>query len=263
MPSRNSVIPRILIIAGSDSSGGAGIQADLRTAQALGGYGMTAITAVTVQNTLGVTGVFPVPADTVAAQMRACLDDIGADAVKIGMLGDAGVIAAVAGVLAGTQVPIVLDPVMVAKGGALLLAEDAVAALARLLPLATIVTPNAPELAALTDTEIEDEADLLLAAQELLGQGARAVLAKGGHLSGAEVVDWLVTPQGHVRFTSPRIDTQHTHGTGCTLASALAVGLARGLSLEDASRQARDYVHAAILAAPGFGHGHGPLGIPA
>lgn len=262
MPGSHTVIPRILIVAGSDSSGGAGIQADLRTVQALGGYGMTAVTAVTVQNTLGVSGVFPVPPETVAAQMRAC-DDIGVDAVKIGMLGDVGVIAAVAEVLAGVTAPVVLDPVMVAKGGALLLAEDAVAALFRLLPLATIVTPNAPELSALTDTEIEDEADLLLAAQELLGQGARAVLAKGGHLSGAEVVDWLVTPQGQVRFASPRIETRHTHGTGCTLASALAVGLAQGLSLADASRQARDYVHAAILAAPGFGQGHGPLGIPA
>ena len=257
------MIPRILIIAGSDSSGGAGIQADLRTVQALGGYGMTAVTAVTVQSTLGVTGVFPVPAETVAAQMRSVLDDIGADAVKIGMLGSADVIAAVAEMLADIHVPVVLDPVMVAKGGATLLADEAVAALFRLLPLATIVTPNAPELSALTDTDIEDEADLLLAAQELLGQGARAVLAKGGHLAGAEVVDWLVTPQGHVRFASPRIETQHTHGTGCTLASALAVGLAHGLSLEDASRRARDYVHAAILAAPGFGRGHGPLGIPA
>ena len=256
------MIPRILIVAGSDSSGGAGLQADLRTVQALGGYGMTAVTAVTVQNTLGVTGVFPVPPETVAAQMRVCLDDIGADAVKIGMLGSADVIAAVAEVLTGVRAPVVLDPVMVAKGGAVLLADEAVAALFRLLPLATIVTPNAPELSALTETEIEDEADLLLAAQELLGQGARAVLAKGGHLAGAEVVDWLVTPQGHVRFASPRIETQHTHGTGCTLASALAVGLAEGLSLADASRRARDYVHAAILAAPGFGQGHGPLGIP-
>ncbi len=256
------MIPRILIVAGSDSSGGAGIQADLRTVQALGGYGMTAVTAVTVQNTQGVTGVFPVPPEIVAAQMRACLDDIGADAVKIGMLGDPRVIASVAEVLGGVRVPVVLDPVMVAKGGAALLADDAVSALFRLLPLATIVTPNAPELAALIDTEIEDEADLLLAAQELLGQGARAVLAKGGHLSGDEVVDWLVTPQGHIRFASPRIETRHTHGTGCTLASALAVGLAEGQTLEAASRRARDYVHAAILAAPGFGQGHGPLGVP-
>ncbi|QXQ08440.1 bifunctional hydroxymethylpyrimidine kinase/phosphomethylpyrimidine kinase [Sphingosinicellaceae bacterium] len=257
------MLPRILIVAGSDSSGGAGIQADLRTVQALGGYGMTAITAVTVQNTLGVSGVHAVPPAVVAAQMRACLDDIGADAVKIGMLGGADVIAAVAEVLAGLKIPVVLDPVMVAKGGAVLLADDAVAALMRLLPLATIVTPNAPELAALSGTEIEDEADMLLAAQELLGQGVRAVLAKGGHLEGDEVADWLVTRAGQVRFAGPRIDTRHTHGTGCTLASALAVGLARGLGLEDASRQARDYVHQAILAAPGFGGGHGPLGIPA
>ena len=256
------MIPRILIVAGSDSSGGAGVQADLRTVQALGGYGMTAVTAVTVQNTLGVSDVFPVPAATVAAQMRACLDDIGADAVKIGMLGNADVIAAVAEVLHRVKLPIVLDPVMVAKGGAMLLEDDAVAALMRLLPLATVVTPNVPELAVLTLTELADEADMLLSAQELLGHGAHAVLAKGGHLESDEVADWLVTRSGQVRFASPRIETRHTHGTGCTLASALAVGLARGLSLEDASRQARDYVHQAILAAPGFGGGHGPLGVP-
>lgn len=255
--------PRILIVAGSDSSGGAGIQADLRTVQALGGYGMTAITAVTVQNTLGVTGVHAVPAAIVAAQMRACLDDIGADAVKIGMLGSAEIIRAVGEVLAGLRVPVVLDPVMVAKGGASLLDDDAVEAMASLLRLASVVTPNTPELVALTGVEVEDEADVVLAAQELMGQGARAVLAKGGHLAGDEIADWLVTPLAQVRMTSARIDTRHTHGTGCTLASALTVGLAEGLSLADASRRARDHVHAAILAAPGFGQGHGPLGIPA
>ena len=260
---RSSLTPRILIVAGSDSSGGAGLQADLRTVQALGGYGMTAVTAVTVQNTLGVSGVHGIPPATVAAQMRSCLDDIGADAVKIGMLGDAAVIAAVGEVLAGLRVPIVLDPVMVAKGGAVLLDDDAVGAMLGLLRLASVVTPNTPELAALASVEIEDEADVMLAAQELLGQGARAVLAKGAHLAGDEIADWLVTPLAQVRMTSTRIETQHTHGTGCTLASALAVGLARGLPMERAVREARDYVRAAILAAPGFGGGHGPLGIPA
>ena len=257
------MIARILIVAGSDSSGGAGIQADLRTVQALGGYGMTAVTAVTVQNTLGVKEVFPIPAHIVEAQLLACLDDIGADAVKIGMLGTEQIANSVFDVIAyeGPKT-IVFDPVMVATSGDALNEIGTFAQMAQFISLATIVTPNAPELSALTDTEIEDEADLLLAAQELLGQGARAVLAKGGHLAGAEVVDWLVTPQGQVRFASPRIETQHTHGTGCTLASALAVGLAHGLSLEDASRRARDYVYAAILAAPGFGRGHGPLGIP-
>jgi len=257
------VIPRILIVAGSDSSGGAGLQADLRTVQALGGYGMTAVTAITVQNTLGVHGVHAVPAAMVAAQMRACLDDIGADAIKLGMLGSVGVIGAVAAVLRAVRLPVVLDPVMVAKGGAALLDDDAVAALLRLLPLASVVTPNTPELAALAGVEIEDEADVVLAAQELLGQGARAVLAKGAHLAGDEIADWLVTPLVQVRMTSPRIDTRYTHGTGCTLASALAVGLAGGLPLEAAVSEARAHVHAAILAAPGFGQGHGPLGIPA
>ena len=257
------MIPRILIVAGPDSSGGAGIQADLRTVQALGGYGMTAVTAVTVQNTLGVSGVHAIPAAFVAAQMRACLDDIGADAVKIGMLGDAALIAAVAAELRGFKGPIVLDPVMVAKGGAVLLADEAVAALMRLLPMATVVTPNTPELAALTGVEIEDEADAVLAAQELIGLGARAVLAKGGHLAGDEIADWLVTRDGQVRYTSQRIETRHTHGTGCTLASAVAVGLARGLALGEAVQLARLHVHAAILAAPGFGAGHGPLGVPA
>jgi len=255
------VIPRILIIAGSDSSGGAGIQADIKTVTMLGGYAATAVTAVTVQNTRGVSSVHAIPVDVVVAQMRSVVDDIGVDAVKIGMLGDAGLIAAVAEVLRGVGVPIVLDPVMVAKGGAQLLADDAVAALVRhLLPLATIVTPNTPELAALAGTELEDEGDAVLAAQELLGLGARAVLAKGGHLPGEEVADWLITGNVQRRFASPRIDTRHTHGTGCTLASAIAVGLGRGEPLADAVTAARAFVLAAIEHAPGFGAGHGPLG---
>ncbi len=255
------MIPRILIIAGSDSSGGAGIQADIKTVTMLGGYAATAVTAVTVQNTLGVSAVHAIPAEVVVAQMRAVIDDIGVDAVKIGMLGHADLIAAVAEVLRGVTVPIVLDPVMVAKGGASLLPDDAVAALVRhLLPLATIVTPNTPELAALTGTEVEDEGDAVLAAQELLGMGARAVLAKGGHLTGDEVADWLITGNGQTRFASARIDTRHTHGTGCTLASAIAVGLGRGEPMVEAVAAARTYVVGAIAHAPEFGAGHGPLG---
>ncbi len=254
------MIPRVLIVAGSDSSGGAGIQADLKTVTMLGGYGATAVTAVTVQDTTGVHGVHAIPADLVAAQMLAMIDDIGVDAVKLGMLSSSDVIVAVADVLRGVSAPIVLDPVMVAKGGASLLDDDAVAALMALLPLAALVTPNTPELAALTGTEVEDEGDALLAAQELVGLGARAVLAKGGHLAGDEVVDWLVTRGGHTRFASLRIAGRHTHGTGCTLASAIAVGLGRGEPLADAVAAARTYVAEAIAHAPGFGRGHGPLG---
>ena len=255
------MIPRILIVAGSDSSGGAGIQADIKTVTMLRGYAATAVTAVTVQNTLGVGAVHAIPADVVAAQMRAVIDDIGVDAVKLGMLGSVEVIVAVAEVLRGLSVPIVLDPVMVAKGGASLLDDDAVAALVRhLLPLAAIVTPNTPELAALTGVEVDDEGDAVLAAQELLGMGARAVLAKGGHLGGGEIADWLVTNNAQTRFASPRIDTRHTHGTGCTLASAIAVGLGRGEALAEAVAAARAYVLGAIEHAPGFGAGHGPLG---
>ncbi len=252
--------PRILIVAGSDSSGGAGIQADIKTVTMLGGYAATAITAVTVQDTTGVHAVHGIPPEIIVAQMRSMIDDIGVDVVKLGMMGGAEVIAAVADVLRTVTVPIVLDPVMVAKGGASLLDDDAVAALMTLLPLATLVTPNTPELAALTGVEIEDEGDALLAAQELLGLGTRAVLAKGGHLAGDEVVDWLVTRNGHTRFAAPRIASRHTHGTGCTLASAIAVGLGRGEALVDAVAAARAYVAGAILHAPGFGAGHGPLG---
>ncbi|MGQ5701020.1 bifunctional hydroxymethylpyrimidine kinase/phosphomethylpyrimidine kinase [Sandaracinobacteroides sp. A072] len=254
-------IPRVLIIAGSDSGGGAGIQADIKTVTMLGGYAMTAVTAVTVQNTLGVSAIHPVPPGIVGAQIRAVLDDIGADCIKIGMLGDAETIVAVAQALDGVTVPILVDPVMVAKGGAALLAPDAVEALVRLLlPKARLVTPNVPELEALVGSEIADEADLLLVAQELLGLGPAAVLAKGGHLEGDTVVDWLVTHNAQQRFESPRHETRHTHGTGCTLASAVATGLAAGLPLAEAVEKARAYVQAALRAAPGLGAGHGPLG---
>jgi len=255
------MIARVLIVAGSDSGGGAGIQADIKTVTMLGGYAATAVTAITVQNTLGVSAVELLAPELVAAQMRAVLDDIGADVIKLGMLGSAAIIVAVADVLEQARIQVVLDPVMIAKGGASLLEDDAVEAmLRRLVPIAAVVTPNTPELAALTQTEIEDEADVVLAAQELLGLGARAVLAKGAHLAGDEIADWLVTPSLQQRNASPRIDTRHTHGTGCTLASALATGLAQGLSLVEATVRARGFVQDAVRAAPGLGAGHGPLG---
>ena len=252
---------RVLVIAGSDSGGGAGIQADIKTITALGGYAATAITAVTVQNTLGVTGVHPVPLDVIAAQARAVLDDIGADALKTGMLGDAAVVETVAQCLdhAG-GVPAVVDPVMVAKGGAPLLAEAAIGAVKSLMiPRAALLTPNAPEAAALTGLGVETTDDLRRAGEVLLGMGARAVLMKGGHVAGDRVVDILMTAAGETTFEGERIDTRHTHGTGCTLASACAAGLARGLRLEDAVAQAWNYVHEAMLRAPGLGAGHGPL----
>jgi hydroxymethylpyrimidine/phosphomethylpyrimidine kinase len=256
---------RILAIAGSDSGGGAGIQADIKAITCLGGFAMTAVTAVTVQNTLGVTAIHPVPPEIVAGQVRACIADIGVDAIKIGMLGSAAVTVAVAEALADVRVPIVLDPVMIASSGDLLIEEDAVWALVeRLLPLASVVTPNAPELVALTETEVADEADMLLAAQELLNMGPKAVVAKGGHLDGDLVTDWLVTRQGHTAFTDARIATRHSHGTGCTLSSALACGLGQGLLLADAVGRARAFVRQGLTRAPGLGSqpgvGHGPLG---
>jgi len=252
---------RVLAIAGSDSGGGAGIQADIKTISALGGYAATAITALTAQDTHGVHGVFSVPPPFVVAQMRAVLDDIGADAIKTGMLGEADTVLAVADMLpAHAAIPLVVDPVMVAKGGASLLADAAVSVLReRLIPLATLLTPNVPEAEALLGEPIADEAALARAAVVLRGFGARAVLLKGGHLDGDEVFDVLATESGVLEFRSPRIVTRHTHGTGCTLASAIATGLAQGMPLADAVARARAYVHAAILAAPGFGGGHGPL----
>ncbi len=252
---------RVLVVAGSDSGGGAGLQADIKTITCLGGYAMTAVTAVTVQNTLGVQSVWPVPAGVVADQMRACLDDIGADVIKLGMLGSAEIADAVADVLAGCDQPLVLDPVMVASSGDLLGDESVLEVIVRrLLPRATIATPNLDELQALVETEVEDAADLLLAAQELLDLGPAAVLAKGGHLSGESVTDWLVWRGGQRGFTDPRIASRGSHGTGCTLASALAVSLAQGLSREDAVARARRYVRQALERAPWLGQGDGPLG---
>ena len=236
------------------------MQADIKTVTALGGYAATAITAVTVQNTLGVSGVHPIPLTIIEAQARAVLDDIGADAIKTGMLGDAATVALVAQLLEEAGVSAVIDPVMVAKGGASLLAADAVTAVReRLVPLATLLTPNAPEAEALTGLSVTSTDDLRRAGEALLALGARAVLMKGGHIASARVVDILMTSEGEVVFEGERIDSRHTHGTGCTLASACAVGIAQGLSLEAAVARAWDYVHEAMLRAPGFGAGHGPL----
>ena len=223
---------RVLIIAGSDSGGGAGVQADIKTITALGGYAASAITAITVQNTLGVSAVHPIPAEVVAAQARAVLSDIGADAIKTGMLGDAALVETVARLIDEAGVPAVIDPVMIAKGGAPLLENEALSAVrALLVPRAALLTPNAPEAAALTGLACETTEDLRQAAQALLAAGARAVLMKGGHVAGPRVVDLLVTAQGETVFEAERIETRHTHGTGCTLASACAAGLAQGLSL--------------------------------
>ena len=253
---------RVLVVAGSDSGGGAGIQADIKTIMALGGYACTAVTALTAQDTTGVHGVMRLPAGFVRAQIECVLGDIGADAVKTGMLASADVVAEVADVLARHPgMPLVLDPVMLAKGGASLLDPDAVAMLrGRLMPLASLLTPNVPEAEALTGRRIARAADLEPAARALLAMGPRAVLLKGGHLDGEEVVDLLVTGAHSQRFTASRAHTRHTHGTGCTLASGVAAGLARGLSLQDAVARAHAYVQRAIAAAPGFGAGHGPLG---
>jgi hydroxymethylpyrimidine/phosphomethylpyrimidine kinase len=251
---------RVLIIAGSDSGGGAGIQADIKTVTSLGGYAATAITAVTVQNTLGVSAVHPIPLDIVAGQARAVLGDIGADAIKTGMLGDAAMVELVARLIDEAGVAAVVDPVMVAKGGAVLLAAEAVAAVkAELIPRAALLTPNAPEAQALTGIACATTDDLRRAGEALLAAGARAVLMKGGHIEGPTVIDLLITPAGETVFSGKRIETRHTHGTGCTLASACAVGLAQGLPLEKAVARAWGYVAEAIRHAPGFGAGHGPL----
>jgi hydroxymethylpyrimidine/phosphomethylpyrimidine kinase len=254
---------RVLICAGSDSGGGAGIQADIKAVTALGGYAMTAITALTAQNTLGVHAVQGVPPAFIREQIRVVLEDLGADCIKTGMLADSPTIEAVCDALAahGRSIPLVADPVMVAKGGHPLLAPDAVETLTRrLLPLATILTPNLPEAEVLCGGPIRDLAAMHAAAGRLLALGVPAVLLKGGHLDGPVVTDLLATAEGIAVFESPRVATRHTHGTGCTLASAIAAGLAQGLALPAAVGRARAYVRAAMLAAPGFGRGHGPLG---
>lgn len=257
----NEAKGRVLIIAGSDSGGGAGIQADIKTVTMLGGYAATAITAITVQNTLGVTGVHPVPLEIVEGQARAVLDDIGADAIKTGMLGDIAMVETVAGILdSARSTPAVVDPVMVAKGGSNLLAVGAVEAVRSLMiPRAGLLTPNAPEAEVLTGLAVVTTDDLRRAGDALLKLGAKAVLMKGGHVEGETVVDVLMTPDGETTFEGERIHTRHTHGTGCTLASACAAGLAQGLALPEAVARGWAYVHEAMRHAPGFGAGHGPL----
>ncbi len=254
---------RVLVVGGSDSGGGAGIQGDTKTITALEGYAATAITALTAQNTRGIFGVVAVEPSFVAKQMEVVLDDLGADCIKTGMLCSAEIVEAVVRTLErrARGIPIVVDPVMVAKGGAALLREDARSLVSlRLLPIASLVTPNVPEAEALTGVAVKTVDDMADAADRLLLRGASAVLIKGGHLEGDVVTDLLRTADGEERrFVGPRIDSRHTHGTGCALASAIAAGIARGLRLTDAIERARAYVAAAIRSAPGFGSGHGPL----
>lgn len=252
-----------LTIAGSDSGGGAGIQADLKTFSALGVYGASVVTALTAQNTLGVQGVHDVPAAFITAQMRSVLSDLDVKAIKIGMLSRQATIRAVAQGLAECPgVPVVLDPVMVAASGDLLLRSTAIKALAsRLMPLATLITPNLHEAAALTGLPFATtEQDMEMQARRLLDAGARAVLIKGGHGHGTESVDVLVTHDGHQRLSVPRIDTPNVHGTGCSLSSAIAAGLAKGLTLAEACHVAKAYITQAIAASARLriGHGHCP-----
>lgn len=243
-----SLPPRILSIAGSDSGGGAGIQADIKTITMLGGHAMTAICALTAQNTLGVSAVVAVAPDMVAAQIDACVADIGVDAVKIGMLGSPEIAAVVADRLETLRVPIVFDPVMIASSGAALADAATIAGFERLMALATLTTPNVPELVALGG-------DAAMAARGV------AYLAKGGDATGPVVEDRLMVPGAPPRlWHDPRIATHHSHGTGCTLSSAIATELGRGASLEQAVERARAFVRAALLAAPGLGGGHGPMG---
>jgi len=251
---------RILIIAGSDSGGGAGIQADIKTVAMLGGHAMTAITAVTAQNTLGVTAVHPVPAEIVLAQIEAAISDIGVDAVKIGMIGSAFAAEQVAARLEKLKaeqpgIPIIFDPVMVATSGAALADDATVAAFGRLMNVATLATPNLPELARLTSEE-----DPVAAALHLVGAHGCAVLIKGGHEEGDALADALIETDNMTSWQGQRIETTSTHGTGCTLASAIATFLADGSTLADAVARAREFVRVALHEAPGLGQGSGPIG---
>ena len=253
---------RVLIVAGSDSGGGAGIQADIKTVTALGGFAMTAITALTAQNTLGVSGIFPIEPPFIRQQMAACLEDLGADAIKTGMLHSVEVIEAVAAELdaRASKVPLIADPVMVAQSGASLVQDAAVAAILSLIvPRATLLTPNTPEAARLTGLKVEDRKGQIAAAERLAASGAKAVLVKGGHLGGDPLFDVLLTEAGLLELAPPRVVTEETHGTGCTLASAIATGVAQGLALDAAVRRAQSYLRRALETAPGFGQGQGPV----
>ena len=240
--------PRVLTIAGSDPSGGAGLQADIKTITLLGGYAMSAVTAITLQNTCGVSAVEVLPPALVTAQIEACLSDIGVDAIKIGMLGSAAVAHAVADALQGLTAPIVFDPLMIATSGGILADADTVRAFDRLMRIATLVTPNLPELAA-------------LGGEAALRARTNNLLIKGGHGPDGDIEDRLLTATTTHRWAHPRIATQHTHGTGCTLASAIAVGLGEGLALDVAVGRAIAFVQEALRAAPGFGGGAGPIGL--
>ena len=253
-------IPKVMTIAGSDSGGGAGIQADLKTFAALGVYGASTLTAITAQNTVGVTAVHEIPTDVIRAQIDAVLSDIGADAVKTGMLSSGAIIECVVDALKkhGVQ-QLVVDPVMVAKSGDSLLREDAVDSLrTRLLPLAAVVTPNIPEAEALTEKKIVSDADVRRAAEAIVAMGARSVVVKGGHREGP-ATDLFYDGSDFQEFTAPRFDTVNTHGTGCTFASAVAAGLARGMPVIEAVALAKDYVTEALRPSFPIGQGHGPL----
>jgi hydroxymethylpyrimidine/phosphomethylpyrimidine kinase len=252
---------RVLVVAGSDSSGGAGIQADIKTLTAFSAYAMTAITAVTVQDTTGVCSFHPVPPKIVADQIRAVLSDIGADAIKTGMLVSAAIVEAVADALAPYRsIPLVVDTVMIAKGGTALLDDAGVKAMKKwLFPMATLLTPNAPEAARLAGFKVETADDLARAGKMLVDEGARAVLVKGGHLAGDTVTDALIDGRDMHIFRTRRIENHSTHGTGCTLASAIAAGLAQGFALKDAVIRARSYLHEAIRTGLMLGHGTGPV----
>ena len=257
-------IPVALTIAGSDCSGGAGVQADLKTFAALGVYGASVITALTAQNTTGVSGIHQVPADFVSAQIDAVFSDLDVGAVKIGMVADRATIEAiVAGLARWSPKHVVLDPVMVATSGDHLLAADAVATLrTQLIPHAGLVTPNLPEAAALLEEAVAtSEAEIASQGARLLAMGCRAVLIKGGHGEGAESIDYLVDSRNTIALAAPRVATKNTHGTGCSLSSAVAAGLAKGDTLEQAARNAKAWISAAIAAADRFsvGHGHGPI----
>ena len=256
-------IARVLIIAGSDSGGGAGIQADIKTVTLLGGHAMTAITAITAQNTLGVTAVHPVPAEMVNAQIDAVVSDIGIDAVKIGMIGSAAIGRAVADRLDQpdlADVPVVFDPVMIATSGSRLASDESIAMFGRLMRRATLSTPNMDELGALSGLTLRSEEDVVRAAQLLVAGGSRSILATGGEFGRGMLTDLLFGEGGRHRWSAERIDTIHDHGTGCTLASGIATGLGQGMDLASAIVRARAFVRAALLAAPGFGRGHGPMG---
>ena len=253
-------IPKAMTIAGSDSGGGAGVQADLKTFAALGVYGASTLTAITAQNTVAVTAVHEIPTDVITAQIDAVLTDIGADAVKTGMLSSSDIIECVCEALEVHRVQrLVVDPVMIAKSGDALLREDAIGSLrTRLLPLAMVVTPNIPEAEALTETTIVSDADVRRAAEAIVGMGARSVVVKGGHREGP-ATDLFYDGKEFKEFTAPRFDTVNTHGTGCTFASAVAAGLARGMVVTDAVALAKDYVTEGIRHSFSIGQGHGPL----